>query len=508
MSAREKRVIAYHEAGHALVGHVVPNGDPIHKVSIVSRGRALGWTLALPEEDRILHTRSQLLDQLAMLLGGRCAEELVFGDPTTGAQNDIERATQIARSMVTQWGMSTVDRPGAARLSPTATSFVGRDGTAAREYSESVATRIDDEVARLVSEAQAAGDRRSCAASGPRSTGWRRRWWSGRRSTSTSWRSSSPVSTRRHRFGEQHRPRRRIRPMRPTGDPGPPVIMGVVNVTPDSFSDGGRWFDPDAAVAHGLDLVAEGATVIDVGGESTRPFAAPVDPAEEQRRVLPVIRELAPHVRVSIDTRNAETADGRHRRRGHAGERRVGHAWPRSRPTPAWAGWRCTCRAIPRTMQVAPAYDDVVGRGARLPGRSGPTRPSPSASTRCGSTRASGSARRSSHNLALLGHLDDLVATGYPVAVGLSRKGFLGRLVGGVRCPRRRPAAARARAAARRRPAPVPADDRLEASVATAVWALAEGARMVRVHDVAAHRAGPLRLLAASSPAEASWSAA
>jgi cell division protease FtsH len=152
MSAREKRVIAYHEAGHALVGHIVPNGDPIHKVSIVSRGRALGWTLALPEEDRILHTRSQLLDQLAMLLGGRCAEDLVFGDPTTGAQNDIERATQIARSMVTQWGMSRALGPvqlGAGDSEPAA----GRDG-AAREYSESVAARIDGEVARLVGEAQ------------------------------------------------------------------------------------------------------------------------------------------------------------------------------------------------------------------------------------------------------------------------------------------------------------------------------------------------------------------
>ena len=153
MSEREKRVVAYHEAGHALVGHVLPNGDPIHKVSIVSRGRALGWTLALPEEDRILHTRSELLDQLAMLLGGRGAEELVFGDPTTGAQNDIERATQIARSMVTQWGMSTVIGP--VQLGqPDGDVFVGRDGPAGREYSESVATRIDDEVTRLVQAAR------------------------------------------------------------------------------------------------------------------------------------------------------------------------------------------------------------------------------------------------------------------------------------------------------------------------------------------------------------------
>ena len=153
MSLREKQVIAYHEAGHALVGHVVPNGDPIHKVSIVSRGRALGWTLALPEEDRVLHTRSYLLDQLAMLLGGRCAEELVFSDPTTGAQNDIERATQIARSMVTQWGMSATIGP--VQLgTPDGDVFVGRDGTATREYSETVATRIDAEVARLVGEAR------------------------------------------------------------------------------------------------------------------------------------------------------------------------------------------------------------------------------------------------------------------------------------------------------------------------------------------------------------------
>jgi cell division protease FtsH len=153
MSDQEKRVVAYHEAGHALVGHVAPHGDPIHKVSIVSRGRALGWTLALPEEDRILQTRSQLLDQLAMLLGGRGAELLVFGDPTTGAQNDIERATQIARLMVTQWGMS--EALGPVQLGPGDSDvFVGRDGPGGREYSETMATRIDDEVTRLVEEAQ------------------------------------------------------------------------------------------------------------------------------------------------------------------------------------------------------------------------------------------------------------------------------------------------------------------------------------------------------------------
>jgi cell division protease FtsH len=126
MSDKEKRVIAYHEGGHALVGHVLPNTDPIHKVSIVARGRALGWTLALPTEDKHLQSRSELRDELAMLLGGRTAEELVFGDPTTGAQNDIERATQIARAMVTEFGMT--DAIGPQQLgSKNGEPFLGRD---------------------------------------------------------------------------------------------------------------------------------------------------------------------------------------------------------------------------------------------------------------------------------------------------------------------------------------------------------------------------------------------
>ena len=106
ISEQEKKVIAYHEAGHALVSHALPNADPVHKVSIVSRGRALGYTLTLPTEDRFLVTRSQLVDELAMLLGGRVAEEIVFNEPTTGAQDDIQRCTRIAKQMVMQFGMS------------------------------------------------------------------------------------------------------------------------------------------------------------------------------------------------------------------------------------------------------------------------------------------------------------------------------------------------------------------------------------------------------------------
>jgi len=149
---KEKRVIAYHEGGHALVGHALPNTDPIHKVSIVARGRALGWTLALPTEDKHMQTRSQLTDELAMLLGGRTAEELAFGDPTTGAQNDIERASQIARAMVTEFGMT--DALGQQQLgSRHGEPFLGREVGASRDYSDEVAARVDNEVRTLIDKA-------------------------------------------------------------------------------------------------------------------------------------------------------------------------------------------------------------------------------------------------------------------------------------------------------------------------------------------------------------------
>jgi cell division protease FtsH len=152
MSDKEKQVIAYHEGGHTLVGHVLEGTDPIHKVSIVSRGRALGWTLALPTEDKYLKTRSELVDTLTMLLGGRSAEELVFGEPTTGASDDIERCTEIARKMVTTYGMS--DRLGPQQLGTKAQEvFLARDYGHEATYSDEVAGLIDDEVRRLVDAA-------------------------------------------------------------------------------------------------------------------------------------------------------------------------------------------------------------------------------------------------------------------------------------------------------------------------------------------------------------------
>ena len=151
ISEKEKKVIAYHEAGHALVSHALPNADPVHKVSIVSRGRALGYTLTLPTEDRFLVTRSELIDELAMLLGGRVAEELVFDEPTTGAQDDIQRCTRIAKSMVTQFGMSEL---GPLALGESDSQpFLGRDLGHVKDYSDSVAAKIDAEVRRFVEEA-------------------------------------------------------------------------------------------------------------------------------------------------------------------------------------------------------------------------------------------------------------------------------------------------------------------------------------------------------------------
>src|SRR5919112_776655 len=152
MSDKEKKVTAYHEAGHALVAHALPNTDPVHKVTILPRGRALGYTMVLPQEDKYSQTRAELLDTLAYAMGGRAAEELVFHDPTTGASNDIEKATATARAMVTQYGMS--ERLGAVKFGQESGEvFMGRDMGHGRDYSEEVAAQVDAEVRALVENA-------------------------------------------------------------------------------------------------------------------------------------------------------------------------------------------------------------------------------------------------------------------------------------------------------------------------------------------------------------------
>ncbi|GAC1443525.1 MAG: ATP-dependent zinc metalloprotease FtsH [Mycobacteriales bacterium] len=152
MSDKEKKVTAYHEAGHALVAHALPNTDPVHKITILPRGRALGYTMVLPTEDKYSQTRAELLDTLAYAMGGRAAEELVFHDPTTGASNDIEKATATARAMVTQYGMS--ERLGAVKFGQESGEvFMGRDMGHGRDYSEEIAAQVDAEVRALVENA-------------------------------------------------------------------------------------------------------------------------------------------------------------------------------------------------------------------------------------------------------------------------------------------------------------------------------------------------------------------
>ncbi len=246
--------------------------------------------------------------------------------------------------------------------------------------------------------------------------------------------------------------------------------MGVVNVTPDSFSDGGRWLDPGAAIAHGRELAAQGAALVDVGGESTRPGAEPVDEALERERTAPVVAALsAAGVRVSIDTSKRGVAEAAL----SAGARYVNDVSAfRTDPELAGvvAGARAHCclmhmRGEPRTMQDAPRYADVVDdvkafllERVEFATREGVRE------DRIQLDPGIGFGKTVEHNLALLQRLPELVSIGFPVVVGVSRKGFIGRLTG------------------REQPA-----ERLAGTLAANVLALAAGARVFRVHDVAEH---------------------
>ena len=153
VSDREKRLTAFHEGGHTLVGMLLPNADPVHKVTIIPRGRAGGYTLMLPKEDRSYATRSELMDKLKTLLGGRVAEEVVLKEISTGAQNDIQRASQLVRSMITQYGMSDVLGPISFGEGQDHQVFLGRDFNHQRNYSEEVASEIDKEVRKYIEDA-------------------------------------------------------------------------------------------------------------------------------------------------------------------------------------------------------------------------------------------------------------------------------------------------------------------------------------------------------------------
>jgi cell division protease FtsH len=152
MGEKERLITAYHEMGHAIVGHYLEHSDPVHKISIISRGQALGYTISMPQEDKFLTTRAELTDNMAMTLGGRAAEEIVFGEITTGASNDLEKVTATAKQMVMRFGMSE-------RLGPRVFGhdhgqpFLGREFSAEPDYSDEIAREIDDEIRRIVEAA-------------------------------------------------------------------------------------------------------------------------------------------------------------------------------------------------------------------------------------------------------------------------------------------------------------------------------------------------------------------
>jgi dihydropteroate synthase len=270
-----------------------------------------------------------------------------------------------------------------------------------------------------------------------------------------------------------------------------PAVMGVVNVTPDSFSDGGRWFAADRAVAHGLDLVAQGADLLDVGGESTRPGAKPVPVDEERRRTLSVIERLAAEsgVPVSVDTTKASVAAAAL----DAGavivnDVSAGRFDPAILDVAADAGAGYVAMHMlgqPRTMQDNPRYDDVVSEvGDFLVERLTAAGAAGVADAALAADPGIGFGKTAGHNLELLARLDEIVArVQVPVLVGTSRKRFIGLVLGGDG-------------------GELPADQREEGTLATVVCALGRGARIVRVHE-ARPAAQAVRLLEAMRGAEA-----
>ena len=240
--------------------------------------------------------------------------------------------------------------------------------------------------------------------------------------------------------------------------------MGVLNVTPDSFYDGGRYLDPAAAIRHGSEMVAEGADVIDIGGESTHPGAEPLDPSVELARVLPVVEALAPSVRVSIDTRHELVAS----EALAAGATLLNDVSATLAPVAADAGVGLVVmhmQGTPKDMQRNPHYDDVVAEVHSMLRREA-GRAHEMGIEEVYVDPGIGFGKSLEHNLALLRALPELVASGEPVLLGTSRKRFLGALAagpgGGV----------------------LPPEERFEASLATAVWGMCCGVAIVRVHDV------------------------
>ncbi len=542
MTEDEKRMTAYHEGGHALVALNVPATDPVHKATIIPRGRALGMVMQLPERDKLSMTYEQMTSRLAILYGGRVAEELIFGKEkiTSGASNDISQATKLARAMVTKWGYS--DELGIVEYGENQEEvFLGHSVARNQNVSEDTAKVIDAEIKRLTQAGYAEAKRimtekladlhtlakalleyetlsgdeiiavlkgipprrdepEMIAPPGPRS------------SVPLAPRPAPapiPPAPRRNRLeASRPQPPRRSRGGRTAdragvdragrsaarvdeGDPTPsarakpipgtpprrggarPLVMGIVNVTPDSFSDGGRFLDADAALAHARRLIAEGADILDIGGESTRPGAAPAGEAEEIARVVPVIEALRREsdMPISVDTMKPAVARAALAAGATMWNDVTALGWsPESCATAAALGCEVVLMHMqgePRTMQKQPRYGDVVAEVAAFLGARA------EAAIAAGVAREKiwvdpgfGFGKTPAHNLELIRSLPQIAALGFPVVIGASRKSSIARIAGDAST----------------------ADQRLGGSIALALAAAKAGAAMLRVHDVAETR--------------------
>lgn len=249
-----------------------------------------------------------------------------------------------------------------------------------------------------------------------------------------------------------------------------PTVLGILNVTPDSFSDGGRFFDIDDAVRHAEAMLADGADMIDVGGESTRPGSARIDAETELERVVPVVEALAGQCRLSIDTRRPEVARAAVAAGATIINDTTASLWPLAAELgTGWIGMHM--QGEPATMQAAPHYDDVVEEVATFLDERA-TAASEAGVSEIWIDPGFGFGKTLDHNLAVLANLDRLVATGWPVAVGTSRKSMLGTLL------------TESDAGLGGSDGPVGSDDRLIGSIVTATYAMALGADLIRVHDV------------------------
>ena len=523
MSEKERLITAYHEMGHALVGHFLEHSDPVHKISIISRGQALGYTISMPQEDRFLTTRAELEDTMAMTLGGRAAEELVFGEITTGASNDIEKVTATAKQMVMRFGMSEKLGPrvfGHDHGQP----FLGREFSTEPDYSDEIAREIDDEVRRIIEAAherarddphraparpqehlrdprQARDDReggvpraarrqerggslrrrggdeaRSCRRRPPPSTAPSAKRRARSRAPASP---AAPRSMRGARTSERARARLSVLARRSARAERRARfrLMGIVNVTPDSFSDGGAFLDAGAAIAHARELVARGRghprrrRRVDAAGRragvrARRSCGAWCRCSRGWRR------RASAGAQISIDTSKAAVA-----RAALAAGASLVNDVSALRADPEMAGLVAeqrrrvlpdahARRAAHDAARGGPRYDDVVDEvkafleeRLRVRGRARASR-----EERILLDPGIGFGKTVAHNLELLRRLGELSTLGRPLVVGTSRKSFLGRILAdaaGATEPRRRRRAAagddrheRARARARRERVP------------------------------------------------------